>query len=156
MIAHSQQYPEDPSDVGREWVSVFSGLFPATLSPEALQPLPIHKPWQYKCYTKPGLLAFLALWKYISSAFRDVIWDSLCCICGYMQNLGVLICNFLWSLHLIAATAVCSCLPCLIPEDSTVLRLWIHNVIELEYLLRQKASKSPETEGKKTVIWLWH
>lgn len=32
MIAHSQQYPDDPSDIGREWVSVFSGLFPATLS----------------------------------------------------------------------------------------------------------------------------
>lgn len=69
---------------------------------------------------------------------------SLCCICSYMQSLRFLTCNLLWSLHLIAATAVCSCLPCLIPEGSTVLRLWIHNAIELECLLKQKASESPE------------
>lgn len=66
MIAHSQQYPDDPSDIGREWVSVFSGLFPATLSLEALEPLPIHKPLQYKCYTKSGLLVYLAVFLLLS------------------------------------------------------------------------------------------
>lgn len=59
MIAHTQRYPEYLSDIGMEWV--FSGLLLAALSLEALQPLPIHKPLQYKCYTKPGLLVFLAV-----------------------------------------------------------------------------------------------
>lgn len=144
MIAHSQQYLEDSSDTGMEWVSVFSGLFPAALSLEALQLLPIHKPLQYKCNTKPGLLVFLAVWKYISSAFRDASYESLCCICSYMKSCKFLTCNFLWSLHFIAATVFCSCLPYLIPEDSTVLWLRMHNAIDLEYLLRQKASESPE------------
>lgn len=61
MIAHTQQYPEDLSGIGMKWVSVFSGLLPAALSLEALEPLPIHKPLQYKCCTKPGLLVFLAV-----------------------------------------------------------------------------------------------